>query len=123
MSRRSSPTSKSRAGRKSSGRSTQRAPFSTANVSVALRWISLCRGGHSLTIAVFHGGRTGGHNPETGVRAVSSSSTRVEYTLKTGVPGDTPDEMTHEDIKRTIADFVRCAKNCMDAGMDGVEIQ
>jgi hypothetical protein len=52
---------------------------------------------------------------------VSSSATRVENTLGGG-PGDVPDEMTLDDIKRTIDDYVQSAKNAIEAGFDGVEI-
>jgi 2,4-dienoyl-CoA reductase-like NADH-dependent reductase (Old Yellow Enzyme family) len=77
---------------------------------------SRCYG--SLTPTVFHGGRAVGHGLE---RAVSSSATRVENTLGGG-PGDVPDEMTLDDIKRTIDDYVQSAKNAIEAGFDGVEI-
>lgn len=52
---------------------------------------------------------------------MSSSATRVENTLGGG-PGDVPDEMTLDDIKRTIGDYVQSAKNAIEAGFDGVEI-
>lgn len=31
--------------------------------------------------------------------------------------------MTEEDIKRTIGDFVQAAKNAIECGFDGIEIQ
>ncbi|ORY26890.1 hypothetical protein BCR39DRAFT_539973 [Naematelia encephala] len=68
---------------------------------------------------LFHGGRSGGHTALS--RAVSSSATRIESSLMGG-PGDVPDEMTLEDIKRTIGDYVQCAKNAIEAGFDGIEI-
>lgn len=34
----------------------------------------------------------------------------------------TPQEMTQEDIQKTVSDFVRAAKNAMTAGFDGIEI-
>jgi 2,4-dienoyl-CoA reductase-like NADH-dependent reductase (Old Yellow Enzyme family) len=46
----------------------------------------------------------------------------VDNTLGGG-PGDVPDEMTDADIQRTIGDFVQAAKNAMECGFDGVEIQ
>ncbi|RSH90244.1 hypothetical protein EHS25_001578 [Saitozyma podzolica] len=76
------------------------------------------KAGAVFVAQLFHGGRAAGHGLE---RAVSSSATRVENTLGGG-PGDVPDEMTLDDIKRTIDDYVQSAKNAIEAGFDGVEI-
>ncbi|GFZ49139.1 hypothetical protein JCM24511_06889 [Saitozyma sp. JCM 24511] len=76
------------------------------------------KAGAVFVAQLFHGGRAAGHGLE---RAVSSSATRVENTLGGG-PGDVPDEMTLDDIKRTIGDYVQSAKNAIEAGFDGVEI-
>lgn len=40
----------------------------------------------------------------------------------TFVPAEEPREMTSEDIRLTIADFVQGAENAIEAGFDGVEI-
>lgn len=36
--------------------------------------------------------------------------------------GATPEEMTAEDIKSTIEDYVRAAQNAMRADFDGIEL-
>ncbi|WVQ83996.1 hypothetical protein IAT38_006141 [Cryptococcus sp. DSM 104549] len=68
---------------------------------------------------LFHGGRTAGHGIHP---CVSSSAVRIDAALS-GNPGDTPLEMTEDDISRVINDYVQAAKNAIIAGFDGVEIQ
>jgi N-ethylmaleimide reductase len=40
-----------------------------------------------------------------------------------GKPADVPDEMSEDDIRRTIDDYVKAAKTALACGFDGVEIQ
>ena len=51
------------------------------------------------------------------------SATGEMYTDSQGMqPLPIPEAMTAEDIKNTIADFVRAAKNAINAGFDGIEL-
>lgn len=56
---------------------------------------------------------------------VSASSVRAEgqvFTPDGMLDFVTPDALSHEDILATVDDFVRAARNAVDAGFDGVEL-
>ncbi|KAI5841998.1 hypothetical protein BZA05DRAFT_449358 [Tricharina praecox] len=70
---------------------------------------------------VAHPANMGGRTP------LSSSATEIEgnvvyFTPKGPLPGVKAAEMTFEDIKITIEDYVHAAQTAIDAGFDGVEV-
>lgn len=62
------------------------------------------------------------HNGELPHAPSALNPNAKAYTLNGFVDTVTPKEMTAEEIKETIADFVNAAKNAMLAGFDGVEL-
>ncbi|HLZ79961.1 MAG TPA: alkene reductase, partial [Sphingomonas sp.] len=57
---------------------------------------------------------------------MSASDVNIGYESTTPLgrkPNVDPRPMTHEDIRRTVADYATAARNAMSAGFDGVQIQ
>jgi N-ethylmaleimide reductase len=73
----------------------------------------------------FHGGRLVHPDLVGGRRPISASDIKLSGMafVPTGQkPYETPESMTHEQIKQVIADFSRSFQNAKKAGFDGVEI-
>jgi N-ethylmaleimide reductase len=84
------------------------------------------RGG-KIVCQIMHCGRIASHhNKRQPSRTLAPSALQAKgemYTDAAGMePFDMPEEMTLDDIKRTIADFGQSAKNAEIAGFDGVEL-
>ncbi|MEU0272686.1 alkene reductase [Streptomyces sp. NPDC006307] len=81
------------------------------------------RGGR-MFLQLQHGGRVG-HPDTSGLVPVAPSPIPLPETIHT--PGGrkdavVPREMTHDDIRSTVADFATAARNAVDAGFAGVEV-
>ncbi|CAL9482277.1 N-ethylmaleimide reductase [Streptomyces sp. enrichment culture] len=71
-----------------------------------------------------HGGRVG-HPATSGLTPVAPSPVPLPGTIFTPDghrPAVVPREMTAADIRATVADFARAARNALDAGFEGVEV-
>ncbi|MFF9495602.1 alkene reductase [Streptomyces flaveolus] len=81
-------------------------------------------GGGGMFLQLQHGGRVG-HPATSGLTPVAPSPVPLPETIFTPDghrPAVVPREMTAEDIRTTVADFVRAARNALDAGFEGVEV-
>ncbi|MEV5512842.1 alkene reductase [Streptomyces flaveolus] len=81
-------------------------------------------GGGGMFLQLQHGGRVG-HPATSGLTPVAPSPVPLPETIFTPDghrPAVVPREMTAEDIRSTVADFVRAARNALDAGFEGVEV-
>ncbi|MEU0740924.1 alkene reductase [Streptomyces sp. NPDC006134] len=81
-------------------------------------------GGGGMFLQLQHGGRVG-HPATSGLTPVAPSPVPLPETIFTPDghrPAVVPREMTAEDIRTTIADFARAARNALDAGFEGVEV-
>jgi N-ethylmaleimide reductase len=82
------------------------------------------RGG-KIFLQLWHVGRMSHpdfHNGELPLSASALNPNSRSFTPEGFKDTVTPKAMTLDEIKETIADYGRAAKNAMDAGMDGVEI-
>ena len=84
------------------------------------------RGG-KIVMQLMHCGRiTSRHNKPENSRTLAPSALQAKGEMFTDVAGmvpfEMPEEMTVAEIKQTIADYGRAAKNAMAAGCDGVEL-
>ncbi|WP_412538166.1 alkene reductase [Longispora sp. K20-0274] len=82
------------------------------------------REGGRIFAQIMHAGRIGhpditGHNPKAPSRVRAAGST---YTAEGPKDHGVPDELTIEEIGRTVEDFVAAARNAVAAGFDGVEL-
>lgn len=81
--------------------------------------------GGKIVCQLWHMGRVA-HSDITGSLPLSCSATvyPTQVHVYDGLKKDPQRarEMTHEDIKRTISDYGKAAKNAIEAGFDGVEI-
>ncbi|MFF8674287.1 alkene reductase [Streptomyces sp. NPDC015242] len=80
--------------------------------------------GGRMFLQLQHGGRVG-HPATSGLTPLAPSPVPLPGTIVTprGLrPAVVPREMTAEDIRTTIADFARAARNALDAGFEGVEV-
>ncbi|MBD0417606.1 alkene reductase [Streptomyces sp. TRM S81-3] len=80
--------------------------------------------GGRMFLQLQHGGRVG-HPATSGLTPVAPSPVPLPETIFTPGghrPAVVPREMTAEDIRRTVADFARAARNALDAGFEGVEV-
>lgn len=80
--------------------------------------------GGRMFLQLQHGGRVG-HPATSGLTPVAPSPVPLPETIFTPDghrPAVVPREMTAEDIRTTVADFARAARNAMDAGFEGVEV-
>lgn len=85
------------------------------------------RSGGKIFLQLMHVGRISHRaNVPDGGRILAPSAVTAGGTMWTDAKGpqpmDTPEEMTREDIARTISDFVVAARNAVAAGFDGVEL-
>ncbi|GAA2962230.1 MULTISPECIES: alkene reductase [Streptomyces] len=80
--------------------------------------------GGRMILQLQHGGRVG-HPDTSGLTPVAPSPVPLPETIHTPagrVPSVVPREMTAEDIRTTVADFARAARNAIEAGFEGVEV-
>ncbi|MYS70660.1 alkene reductase [Streptomyces sp. SID5926] len=80
--------------------------------------------GGRMFLQLQHGGRVG-HPATSGLTPVAPSPVPLPETIFTPDghrPAVVPREMTTEDIRTTVADFARAARNALDAGFEGVEV-
>ncbi|MEU6906280.1 alkene reductase [Streptomyces coeruleorubidus] len=80
--------------------------------------------GGRMFLQLQHGGRVG-HPATSGLTPVAPSPVPLPETIFTPEghrPAVVPREMTAEDIRTTVADFARAARNAIDAGFEGVEV-
>ncbi|MFD5160052.1 alkene reductase [Streptomyces hawaiiensis] len=80
--------------------------------------------GGRMFLQLQHGGRVG-HPATSGLTPVAPSPVPLPETIFTPQghrPAVVPREMTAEDIRTTVADFARAARNALDAGFEGVEV-
>ncbi|MFE2051285.1 alkene reductase [Streptomyces sp. NPDC059459] len=82
------------------------------------------RAGGRMFLQLQHGGRVG-HPATSGLTPVAPSPVPLPETIFTPEghrPSVVPREMTGEDIRATVSDFARAARNALDAGFEGVEV-
>ncbi|MFF7769170.1 alkene reductase [Streptomyces massasporeus] len=80
--------------------------------------------GGRMFLQLQHGGRVG-HPATSGLTPLAPSPVPLPETIHTPqgrLPSVVPREMTGEDIRTTVADFARAARNAIDAGFEGVEV-
>ncbi|QWB25162.1 MULTISPECIES: alkene reductase [Streptomyces] len=80
--------------------------------------------GGLMFLQLQHGGRVG-HPATSGLTPVAPSPVALPETIFTPEghrPAVVPREMTAEDIRSTVADFAKAARNAIDAGFEGVEV-
>ncbi|MFA3875354.1 alkene reductase [Streptomyces sp. MMCC 100] len=80
--------------------------------------------GGRMFLQLQHGGRVG-HPATSGLTPLAPSPVPLPGTVFTPDghrPAVVPREMTVEDIRTTVADFARAARNALDAGFEGVEV-
>ncbi|CAL9542721.1 alkene reductase [Streptomyces sp. Tu 3180] len=80
--------------------------------------------GGRMFLQLQHGGRVG-HPATSGLTPVAPSPVPLPGTVFTPDghrPAVVPREMTAADIRATVADFARAARNALDAGFEGVEV-
>ena len=80
--------------------------------------------GGRMFLQLQHGGRVG-HPATSGLTPVAPSPVPLPETIFTPEghrPAVVPREMTAEDIRTTVADFAKAARNARDAGFEGVEV-
>ncbi|WP_121747430.1 alkene reductase [Streptomyces sp. E2N166] len=80
--------------------------------------------GGRMFLQLQHGGRVG-HPATSGLTPVAPSPVPLPETIFTPRghrPAVVPREMNEEDIRTTVADFARAARNALDAGFEGVEV-
>jgi N-ethylmaleimide reductase len=83
--------------------------------------------GGKIVMQIMHCGRIASyHNKAMNARTLAPSAIRANgeiYSDISGmVPMDIPEEMTLAEIKQTIKDYIKSAKNALAAGFDGVEL-
>ncbi|MFI5572051.1 alkene reductase [Streptomyces sp. NPDC051740] len=81
-------------------------------------------GGGGMFLQLQHGGRVG-HPATSGLTPVAPSPVPLPETIVTPGgrrPAVVPREMTAADIRATVADFAKAARNALDAGFEGVEV-
>ena len=83
--------------------------------------------GGKIVMQIMHCGRIASyHNKAMNARTLAPSAIRANgeiYSDISGmVPMDIPEEMTLVEIKQTITDYIKSAKNALAAGFDGVEL-
>ncbi|MEU3489141.1 alkene reductase [Streptomyces massasporeus] len=80
--------------------------------------------GGRMFLQLQHGGRVG-HPATSGLTPLAPSPVPLPETIHTPqgrLPAVVPREMTGEDIRTTVADFAKAARNAIDAGFEGVEV-
>ncbi|PTH86879.1 alkene reductase [Streptomyces sp. A244] len=80
--------------------------------------------GGRMFLQLQHGGRVG-HPATSGLTPVAPSPIPLPETIHTPqgrLPSVVPREMTAGDIRTTVADFAKAARNAIDAGFEGVEV-
>ncbi|MDQ0713841.1 N-ethylmaleimide reductase [Streptomyces luteogriseus] len=80
--------------------------------------------GGRMFLQLQHGGRVG-HPATSGLTPLAPSPVPLPETIHTPqgrLPAVVPREMTTKDIRTTVADFAKAARNAIDAGFEGVEV-
>ncbi|MGW1741756.1 alkene reductase [Nocardia sp. NPDC001965] len=80
--------------------------------------------GGQMFLQIQHGGRVG-HPDNSGLLPVAPSSVPLPETVHTPSghqPAVIPHELTVDEIRSTVADFVAAARNAIEAGFAGVEV-
>ncbi|MFC9129325.1 alkene reductase [Streptomyces sp. NPDC057099] len=80
--------------------------------------------GGRMFLQLQHGGRVG-HPANSGLTPLAPSPVPLPETIFTPEghqPAVVPGEMTAEDIRTTVADFAKAARNAVEAGFEGVEV-
>jgi N-ethylmaleimide reductase len=83
-------------------------------------------GGGRIITQLWHTGAISHPDLQGGAQPLSASDVDPEQisVVATGrVPTVAPRPMTKDEIRRTVGDYARAARNAMDAGFDGVQIQ
>ncbi len=83
--------------------------------------------GAKIFVQIMHCGRIAHRlNLPAGARVIAPSAVAAPGKMYTDAEGlkshPVPQEMTEEDIKSTITEFVQAAKNAVTAGFDGIEL-
>ncbi|MDA6070266.1 alkene reductase [Flavobacterium sp. AC] len=82
--------------------------------------------GGKIIAQLWHNGRAAHSANKNGERPVAPSAIRIEnqkaYTGFGWSEFETPDELTHAEVKQVIADYKQSAINALEAGFDGVEL-
>jgi N-ethylmaleimide reductase len=83
--------------------------------------------GAKMFVQIMHCGRIAHPlNMPAGARVLAPSAVRAAGEMYTDAEGlkfhPEPEEMTEEDIKTTLAEFVQAANNAVTAGFDGIEL-
>ncbi|MGP4081584.1 alkene reductase [Pseudalkalibacillus sp. R45] len=77
----------------------------------------------TIIAQLWHVGRLTHHKISGGLPPQAPSVIRAEgHVHRYGKPFDMPEEMTKSDIKETIRQYAKAARNAMQAGFDGVEV-
>src|SRR5882672_1826817 len=82
--------------------------------------------GGRIVAQLWHTGAISHPDLRGGARPLSASevdSKQISVTAAGRVPTVAPRPMTRDEIRQTTADYARAARNAMDAGFDGVQIQ
>ncbi len=82
--------------------------------------------GGRIVAQLWHTGAMSHPDLLDGARPVSASDVNPEQMSVTAagrVPTVAPHAMTRDEIQQTVADYARAARNAIDAGFDGVQIQ
>ena len=81
--------------------------------------------GGRIVAQLWHTGAISHPDLRDGARPLSASNVNVQHESVTQAgrrPTVAPRPMTQDEIRQTVADFGRAARNAMDAGFDGVQI-
>ncbi|MDO6567252.1 alkene reductase [Alteromonas sp. 1_MG-2023] len=82
--------------------------------------------GGKIILQLWHTGRASHSDFHNGELPFSASAVAIEgdeiHTPKGKKPYEVPQPMTHDDIRRTVADYKHAAVNAKAAGFDGVEV-
>jgi N-ethylmaleimide reductase len=82
--------------------------------------------GGRIVAQLWHTGAISHPDLRGGARPLSASDVdpeQISVTAAGRVPTVAPRPMTRDEIRQTTADYARAARNAMDAGFDGVQIQ
>jgi len=82
--------------------------------------------GGRIVAQLWHTGAISHPDLRGGARPLSASDVdpkQISVTAAGRVPTVSPRPMTRDEIRQTAADYARAARNAMDAGFDGVQIQ
>ena len=87
---------------------------------------SIHAAGGRIVAQLWHTGAISHPDLRRGAQPLSASDIdpeQISVTAAGRVPTVAPRPMTRDEIRQTVADYARAARNAMDAGFDGVQIQ